>query len=542
MKDFWTFLSSKANWDPVKTIFLCIPAEYAADKERIEEFAEESGWKQQAESDAALLIVPMTDDWGKESLDRIPEIYNASRNSFKASGGISTPGRDGIVWTWETLIFLVGYDDGADYAGNVLVKHPNKFAAAVLIDGCSNDFSHGNELSDHWLVKNPSSDYQVMNKEIPSAVWMFGGDYPEATHYFAACDGASEHITAVFDGIHSEVYLNPSDPVQEVRVSSRLGGVDKRIAEASMHLFFNHVIRWKNSPDGQIRYRTGKEEFYSSKKYDHASVSVGGNAYPYAVYNPKKSNRKKSQKPAVVLSLHGRGEPAWVFAEKNGWEALADETGEFIAVLPDSPFNSWFIERDRECIERIINETVKKYNADRSRVYITGFSNGAIFTNQMMSAEPQFFAAASPWNGPGIEACRTIMKDSFYYDPGFEKSGYDMPIWICVGDSDNKASADREDELDIMLKVNQCDRASERLLNGINCYTAAEKYKEGNRFHTRIFSNNDGSIRVGLTIMKNMPHGAIWDESRAAWNFMKRFKRSENAEKVIEIREEEQYE
>jgi hypothetical protein len=34
--------------------------------------------------------------------------------------------------------------------------------------------------------------------------------------------------------------------------------------------------------------------------------------------------------------------------------------------------------------------------------------------------------------------------------------------------------------------------------------------------------------------MKDMPHGAIYDQSRAAWAFLKRFSRPEGSKKVID--------
>ena len=37
----------------------------------------------------------------------------------------------------------------------------------------------------------------------------------------------------------------------------------------------------------------------------------------------------------------------------------------------------------------------------------------------------------------------------------------------------------------------------------------------------------DGAVPVSVTVMKEMPHGAIHDQSRAAWRFLSRFRRIE---------------
>lgn len=533
-QSFWYYLSTKAAWDPVKTIFLCAPATDAASPEKAEAFAKKTGWVDAVEEDAGLLILPLTENWQNEPLDRIPTLYQENRNAFIAKGGVSTPGRHGVVWTWETLIYLAGYGDGADYAGNVLIAYPNHFAGTVLVNGCAHDFTAGEKPSDHWLVPHPSPDYQVMNKEIPTSVWLFGdcGSSQPMVDYLKIVNKAekTDHLPYVPEG--AEKYADPADPVRQICLLKDIPEEDT--ASLSMRAFFDHIIRWKNGPDGQLRYRIGKTDFYHTRRYAHDQIKADGNVYPYAVYLPAGMKKEEVCGLPLVFSVHGRGEPAWIFAGKNGWEALADETREFIVVLPDSPYNSWFFERDPHAIPEIIQKIAEDYGIDTERVYMTGFSNGAVYTNQVCTAYPQLFAAASPWNGPG----RSFSRDhglGIYYDDAFETSGYDLPIWIAVGDNDNKASGDREDELEVMLPANGCDRNKEEIRDGSNFYTREKGYVDGDRMTTRVFRNKAGKERVCLTVMKNMPHGAVWDESRAAWNFMKQFKRFKNSKKVQEV-------
>ncbi|MDP3178897.1 MAG: hypothetical protein Q8M76_13405, partial [Spirochaetaceae bacterium] len=59
-------------------------------------------------------------------------------------------------------------------------------------------------------------------------------------------------------------------------------------------------------------------------------------------------------------------------------------------------------------------------------------------------------------------------------------------------------------------------------------------YSDGERFQTFLYKNLEGQPRVSFTLMKNMPHGAVYDESRAAWAFLKRFCRPEHSKKVID--------
>ena len=50
-------------------------------------------------------------------------------------------------------------------------------------------------------------------------------------------------------------------------------------------------------------------------------------------------------------------------------------------------------------------------------------------------------------------------------------------------------------------------------------------FREADRFDTWVYNNQAGEPRLAITVMKNMPHGTIWEETIAAWDFMKHFRR-----------------
>lgn len=515
--EYFSYVSTRACADPVKTVFLCVPDEFGKTVDDVRSFAEKSGWLDEVEDDAALLIAPVVPKgWKAVQPDAVRDIYLHDRNAFKAPSRVSMPGRNGTVWTWEPLIFLVGYREGATYAGNLSIAHPAFAAASILVDGAPDDYSAADEPSDHWFVPVPSKAYHALCHEVPLAAWLFGS---------AASD------QRFIDYIHAT-----KSPDWALRVSGELSGDDPRIARKAMREFMSHVMRWKSAPDGILAWRGSRREFYTDGRYRHASVDVGGHAYHYAVYLPKGLGEKDVRGLPLVFSIHGRGEPAWIFSEKNGWECLADETREFVVVLPDSPYDLWFPDRDGDVPEKIIEQVVDQYGCDAERVYITGFSNGALFTCQEASTRPWLFAAASPWNGPEEKKMVADGFQSFVYDRGLLDSGYDIPFWYYVGDSDNKAAlGDRESEIDFMTAANGCSRDSEVVWDSSEHYPSDEGYLQGDRLSTRAFANAGGSVRVGFTVMRDMPHGAIPDEARAAWNFMKRFRRPTGAKHVEEV-------
>ena len=265
------------------------------------------------------------------------------------------------------------------------------------------------------------------------------------------------------------------------------------------------------------------------------------------------------------------------------------------------------------------------YGLDRTRVYLTGFSNGGAITREVGTTWPELFAAIAPFNAPvnapGLVAAEVV-------NPGFLSFGYELPYWVCVGDRDPAAGTDVDGQLEVMLAANRwaggseermavrcggsseeraavcCEGRSERdravrdegcfkessavccegrpeegtavcceihseeraavrsegqskeghtirreahskecptfptrfLPNEIrtvdNYYTTSQGYLQGDRFKTLVYHGPDGLPRVAFTVMKNMPHGAIPEQSRAAWEFLRHFRRPAGSRQI----------
>lgn len=545
--DIFYYISTKANtYTPAKTIYVCAPEKDAHSYELVEKFAKDSGWVKLAEEDGAVLVMPIAKNgWKLQSLSLVAEIYDETRQKFISKNGDSIPGRDGFIWCWETLIYLVGYEEGAIFAGNVTVTSPNRFAGVALLNGVPNDYKNRSNPSDHWLVRDISSDYHVINHDIPVCMWMLGAEDDferEALAYFME----SNHITksaelVEYDGISTQIYKNSSEEAAQIRVSVGSFTATPALACIIMNQFFNNFIRWKNAPDGTLKPYISKADFYNSSRYEQNFVMVNGIKYDFFTYLPEGMDNNNVTGLPVVFSVHGRGEPAWIFSTKNGWDKLADETKEFILVLPDSPQNIWQFDRDSEVFSHIINKLYEIYGIDKSRVYLTGFSNGGMITRQMGNYYPELFAAISPWNAPFRDEFEEILS-----------RGYELPCFICAGDNDEKVTREDLDSLlENMLKINNCNIREAKFHNPVkfisdetqdakNYYTKKNKYTEGERFQTFSYHNAAGKARVCFTIMKNMPHGAVYDESRAAWEFLKRFSRPDGSNRVIEAESESQ--
>lgn len=173
----FVYISSRASCDPVKTIIVFPPSDRARSVDDAAAFARESGWIDEVEQDAAVLMVAVAGEgWDSCPADMPMRLYQENKRSFLAhSQGIQ--GRGGSLWAWETLIYLVGYGDGASFAGFYQLSCPGFAAASVLVDGAPACLDVLEDPSAHWLVADPDG-YALKNRDIPIAVWFMGGERP----------------------------------------------------------------------------------------------------------------------------------------------------------------------------------------------------------------------------------------------------------------------------------------------------------------------------------------------------------------------------
>lgn len=116
----------------------------------------------------------------------------------------------------------------------------------------------------------------------------------------------------------------------------------------------------------------------------------------YIVYAPKNLG---AQRP-LLISCHGMNQDAGYQKDMLKIEAIAD-TAKFVTVFPNGIDRGWDIggDRDLRFMQALIDEMVAKYDIDRNRVYISGFSMGGMFTYHAMNRMADTFAAFAPISG-----------------------------------------------------------------------------------------------------------------------------------------------
>jgi predicted peptidase len=143
--------------------------------------------------------------------------------------------------------------------------------------------------------------------------------------------------------------------------------------------------------------------------------------YRYLFYLPRDYS---SQTPIpMMLFLHGAGERGHdlELVKKHGPPRLIAQgrSFPFIIVSPQCPANHWW---NAEDLNALLDEVIRSYAVDTSRIYVTGLSMGGFGTWTLGVTYPGRFAALVPICGWGEPFAAFRLKD--------------MPIWAFHGAKD----------------------------------------------------------------------------------------------------------
>ncbi len=146
---------------------------------------------------------------------------------------------------------------------------------------------------------------------------------------------------------------------------------------------------------------------------ERVTVQAGALERSYTVISPAEA--PAGDRLPVVLVLHGLGVDAGAMSTSADWRGAVAEH-EFIAVFPQGLANSWNMgpccppanlvgTDDAAFIGEVIDQLLARDDTDADRLYMTGFSNGALMTYAYACAHPGRFAAIAPMSGSNVTGC-----------------------------------------------------------------------------------------------------------------------------------------
>jgi polyhydroxybutyrate depolymerase len=105
----------------------------------------------------------------------------------------------------------------------------------------------------------------------------------------------------------------------------------------------------------------------------------------------------------LVFAFHGLGDNKAFICRYSGFEELALKNG-FIAVFPAGLEKKWELRavednKDLKFFDALFDHVTSRYNVDLRRVYLTGMSMGAYFSNLLASKRSERIAAIAPHSG-----------------------------------------------------------------------------------------------------------------------------------------------
>lgn len=153
----------------------------------------------------------------------------------------------------------------------------------------------------------------------------------------------------------------------------------------------------------------------------NGSIVVAGLRRTYLLHVPRGLD---SARPLpLVISLHGGALRSGWQRRIDGWTQLADQHG-FLVVYPagrsGGPRRWYMDDRDVQFIVDLIEHLGRQYSIDRSRIYVSGFSNGGNFAHVLSCALDDRVAAigmvgaAFLFNWPGCRTSDPVPMISFH--------------------------------------------------------------------------------------------------------------------------------
>lgn len=186
--------------------------------------------------------------------------------------------------------------------------------------------------------------------------------------------------------------------------------------------------------------------------------------YRYEVYVPPEWTKAK-QWP-VILFLHGAGERG-AYPPDSRESVIArffityQEKIPAVVVFPRCAAGKAWSHPDMEALAlKALEQTLKEFNGDRVRVYLTGLSMGGFGTWHLAAKYPAKFAAIAPVCG-GLRAPTWLPEINLSNSPdayqAYAKRVQRIPIWIFHGDADTVIPVEESRKMASALRALRAD-------------------------------------------------------------------------------------
>lgn len=397
-------------------------------------FLAESGWLDEAEKEDNSYILfafePADKAWGdaKTELEYVTKAFDDMNN--KTGGGFrNLVFISDFNWRWA------GYGKGGEMVMRYLLKNPMMAASAAICSDLKGITAEELNAAGNITFTN-SKGYTYTewpNKKIPLPMWLMNCENEAVTEYWKAANECTGETIELADGM---LYLQNPQSSNLMTFDQKEGRVMITSAASAekMNAFITQFSRCgMNSPYGNMLYPRTPDSFFTRDTVISDDMEREWYIHVPASYDPAKPM-------PMVIYFHGHGQGGLIAMRQGGWWQYGEEKG-FITVCPSGclqvssknelPLIAWYtgmfnikggVNTDRmwnndenrwieyRFISAMLEKLYSQYNIDKTRMYITGQSNGCAMTQMMSEMMSDVFTAAASTGMPQLIA-RTPMPD-----------------------------------------------------------------------------------------------------------------------------------
>lgn len=276
--------------------------------------------------------------------------------------------------------------------------------------------------------------------------------------------------------------------------------------------------------EGEIVQLANFEAEGISETIEARELSTG--SIRYHQYIPNHLDMEQKGSIPLLMTFHGGGNTAEFHSLTSDWPLVGNEH-DFIVVSVDR-----HVERTSEDMIELLEILFEEYPAiDKTRVYASGFSMGAVKTWNLAAKFPQYFAAIAPM-GAGILPENTGIDQLEilpYIMPVFYVGGAISPLPELPSTPDPNVV---DDALTYFLKVNKVDDSYQYDAHADETWGIAptETYTFRNEVLGRdtavsLYMSDDNQIYTALA-SGDKSHLVYGTDSWLAWDFISQFSRN----------------
>ncbi len=502
---------------------------YPEDGVRCEEFLSRGNWKAISEETKAALIVLESRPGGWSQADIQSEV-DYSEAIFKKAIAREYYSLN------EATYYIMGLGAGA-YPATTYGLLSSSLFSCILADG---QYDLDSRLLDQLGKIRSDRDAACSKLSVVMPAWLVSRDSEDGGAVLEALKKANRSEDRGLRTPYGMLFQpdlrrwqSTLDALSMTEVQFTSAKDASQLSPEDLHremiLFALRFKRWLSIGNGCFRAARSWEDM-GLKRFE---AEIDGRLREWYIYEPAAYRKNPEKKLPVLLAIHGYSCTGALFAENSEWHTVGERRDFFVVYVSAYPSNcssggktvplpTWNSigmaseTDDVHYISVIMNKVKQEYPVDRERIYVSGHSNGSLFTQRLMAEAPLDFAAFAP---QGAQYHMRIGGGPADPQEDIRADGVLRPVWLMmgaedIGDADSLAPGSANDQfLDMMCRVNGLNRQG-----GL--------YLENGKYRTWTYCDAQGVPLLRFTGVQDMPHTYTPEIAQIYWDqFLCHFRR-----------------